>query len=77
MRPRILMAVVTAKPNGLVVNKLTKEVKAKHIRRAEFEVRYRKLSVIKCENKSDLHRFAEGLENQIKSFRNKKLTSAN
>lgn len=78
MRQRILMAVTTAKPNGLVLNNLTKETKAKHIRRAEFEVRHRKLSVIKCDDKCNLHIFAMNFEAQIKSFRNnKKLTSAN
>ena len=68
MRPRIRMAVVSAKPTGTIFFNCNKEEIERNNRRAQFE-RNRKACLTIIKSKPELNSFGMGVMNAISEWR--------
>lgn len=75
MRPRICMAVVSAKPAGTTFMNCRGKELEKHKRRAQFEINRKKLLSSVGSASIELHLFASSIANEIKKFKQSKKNS--
>lgn len=77
MRPRVCMAIVSAKPAGTMIMNCRGEELKKHKRRAQFEINRRKLIASIGFSNAKLQAFSNGIQAEIARFRKEKLNKLN